>query len=86
MNWIKRGVLLIAVLGMSGAFYATQAYPPFLGKAQELGYDAKDCTFCHTKPSGGEGWNARGTWLKAEKKRRHADRVDVEWLKDYKEN
>jgi hypothetical protein len=84
MKWTKRGVLVAALLGASGTFYGTQAYPQFLGKAQDLGYPAKDCTYCHTKASGGAGWNARGTWLKAEKKKRHADQIDVEWLKDYK--
>ena len=84
-KWIKRGVLVAAVLAMSSAFYGAQAYPQFLGKAQDLGFtDAKDCTYCHTKASGGSGWNARGNWLRAEKKKRHADQVEVEWLKDYK--
>ncbi len=61
---------------------ASLAYPPFLAKAEK--YGAKDCTFCHEKPSGGKGWNERGKWLIAEKDRRHAERVDVDWLADYK--
>jgi hypothetical protein len=66
-----------------GSSFSTKAYPPFLRKAQKFG--AKDCTFCHTQPTGGEGWNERGNWLIAEKERRKADAVDVEWLADYKE-
>jgi ketosteroid isomerase-like protein len=33
---------------------------------------------------GGPPWNERGKWLIAEKSRRKADAVDVEWLTDYK--
>ena len=36
-------------------------------------------------PEGGEGWNERGDWLMAEKDKRKADAIDVEWLADYKE-
>jgi hypothetical protein len=48
-------------------------------------FGAKDCTFCHLEKEGGEGWNERGKWLVAEKDRRHADAVDVEWLTEFKE-
>jgi ketosteroid isomerase-like protein len=57
-------------------------YPPWVAKARKFG--AKDCTFCHTSPEGGEGWNERGQWLIKEKERRNADAVDPEWLIDYK--
>jgi hypothetical protein len=57
-------------------------YPPFLAKSRKFG--AKDCTFCHVDPLGGPPWNDRGKWLIAEKDRRKADIVDVEWLADYK--
>lgn len=57
-------------------------YPPFLGRARKFG--AKDCTFCHIDPAGGPPWNERGQWLMAEKERRKADAVDVDWLADYK--
>ena len=67
--------LLIAFIGPA---FTTQAYPPFLRKAQKFG--AKDCLFCHEKPEGGEGWNKRGQWLIAEKEKRKADAIDVEWL------
>lgn len=58
-----------------------QAYPPFLGKSAKFG--AKDCTFCHTRSAGGEGWNERGKWLIAEKEKRQADSINVEWLAEY---
>jgi hypothetical protein len=61
-----------------------KTYPPFLKKAQELGYKAKDCTFCHVNATGGEPYNDRGKWLIAEKQKRGANAVDVSWLKDYK--
>jgi hypothetical protein len=80
---IKFSIAIVIVAGVVGSSFSTKAYPPFLRKAQKFG--AKDCKFCHTQPAGGEGWNERGQWLIAEKERRKADAVDVEWLVDYKE-
>lgn len=62
-----------------------QAYPPFLKQAQQLGFQAKNCTFCHEKNDGGKGWNDRGLWLKAKKKELKAPVVEVKWLKAYKD-
>ena len=78
---ISIAVLLLAM--MIGSSLVTEAYPPFVGKAKK--YGAEGCLFCHTKASGGEGWNKRGEWLIAEKDKRTADSVDVTWLEEYKE-
>ena len=67
------------VFSLAGQSYG---YPPFLAKSRKFG--AKDCTFCHVDPLGGPPWNERGKWLIAEKDRRKADIVDVEWLAVYK--
>jgi hypothetical protein len=80
---IKISIAIVIIAGVVGSSFSTNAYPPFLRKAQKFG--AKDCKFCHTEPAGGEGWNERGKWLIAEKERRKADAIDVEWLADYKE-
>ncbi len=80
---IKVSIAIVITAGVLGSSFSTQAYPPFLRKAQKFG--AKDCLFCHKEPEGGEGWNERGQWLIAEKEKRKADAVDVEWLADYKE-
>src|SRR5215471_9666223 len=82
-NLIKLSIAIITIAAVVGSSFSTKAYPPFLRKAQKFG--AKDCLFCHKQPEGGEGWNERGQWLIAEKERRKADAVDVEWLADYKE-
>jgi hypothetical protein len=58
------------------------AFPPFVAKSRKFG--AKDCTFCHVELEGGPPWNDRGKWLIAEKQRRGAEVVDVEWLAEYK--
>jgi hypothetical protein len=58
-----------------------EAYPPFVRQAAKFG--AKDCTFCHTKPEGGDSWNERGNWLIAEKDKRKSDSINVEWLSEY---
>lgn len=83
MNRIK---VVVALLFLSGAVASlagdSLAYPPFLKAARKFG--AKDCTFCHVNPEGGEPNNERGKWLAAEKERRAADVVDPEWLVDYK--
>jgi hypothetical protein len=74
---------LIFIAGTIAALAGqTFGYPPFLAKARKFG--AKDCTFCHVDPEGGPPWNDRGKWLVAEKERRKAETVDVEWLADYK--
>jgi hypothetical protein len=76
------GLVLAVLASVFASAPTTMAIPPMLYKAEKFG--AKDCAFCHATPAGGEGWNARGKWLLAEKKRRNAAAVDVEWLKDYK--
>ncbi len=82
-NLIKLSIAIVIIAGVLGSSLSTHAYPPFLRKAQKFG--AKDCLYCHKEPEGGEGWNDRGQWLIAEKERRKADAVDVEWLADFKE-
>jgi hypothetical protein len=58
-----------------------EAYPPFVRQSAKFG--AKDCTFCHTRPEGGDSWNERGNWLIAEKDKRKSDSINVEWLSEY---
>lgn len=80
---IKISIAVALTASLFGASLSINAYPPFVKKAAKFG--AKDCTFCHTAAEGGEGWNERGKWLVAEKDKRTADAIDVEWLADYKE-
>lgn len=80
---LKLTLAVALLMTFIGSAFTTQAYPPFLRKAAKFG--AKDCLFCHEKAEGGEGWNKRGQWLIAEKDKRKADAIDVEWLTDYKE-
>lgn len=83
MNRIKIAVAVLFLTGLVATLAGTSlAYPPFLKVARKFG--AKDCTFCHVNPEGGEPSNERGKWLAAEKERRSADVVDPEWLVDYK--
>lgn len=83
---MKITVKVVVALAVFGLFlttaFRTEAYPPFVRKSEKFG--AKDCLFCHTEPNGGEGWNDRGKWLIAEKDKRKADSIDVEWLAEYK--
>jgi hypothetical protein len=82
-NVIKLSVAAVLISFACGALVRTKAYPPYVRQAAKFG--AKDCTFCHTNPAGGEGWNERGKWLMAEKDRRKADSLEVEWLAEYTE-
>ena len=79
---IKIGMVLLLLTLFFGSTANTRAFPFFLGPAQK--YGAKDCTFCHLQKTGGQGFNSRGKWLIAEKSRRGAQTVNVEWLKDYR--
>ena len=78
---LKLSIALAIALVIFGTA-SSSALPPFMPRAEK--YGAKDCAFCHAGPSGGREWNDRGRWLVAEKKRRKARRIDVEWLQDYK--
>lgn len=80
-HFIKTTLTIIFAAGILFAATNTQAYPPFVKQSARFG--AKDCTFCHTKPEGGEGWNKRGEWLMTEKDKRKADAVDVAWLSEF---
>jgi hypothetical protein len=80
-RFIKKIIIVLIFAGFLPTAITTQAYPTFLRQAAKFG--AKDCAFCRLKPSGGEGWNERGKWLKSEKVKRQAEKVDVEWLKGY---
>lgn len=83
MKSVRVVVVLFFLAGVGGFFSSeSQAFPPFVGKAKKFG--ARDCTFCHVKPEGGEPYAARGKWLISEKAKRNADAVDPEWLADYK--
>ena len=72
----------LSLFGLIALAGAAPAYQSFLGKAKKFG--ARDCLFCHEHADGGEGWNERGQWLIDEKARRTAEKIDVEWLADYK--
>lgn len=78
-------VLFLVAAGMLfiGSTLPVISYPPFLSKSRQFG--AKDCSFCHTKPDSGEGFNARGKWLMAQRDKRNASSIDVAWLSEYKE-
>jgi hypothetical protein len=81
----------LTVLGIYAAIVAAQslsAKPLWVKKAKDLGFPAENCLYCHTektpkKEKAHEQLNDRGKWLFAEKGRRNAKEVDLEWLKDY---
>lgn len=73
----------IGWLALSGTSSATLDIQK---KAKAAGYKAENCQFCHVEKlpkKGAVNHNDRGKWLIAEKQKRNAKEVDVEWLKDY---
>lgn len=83
--YISKSILAIVFLaswvGVIGA-NRSMAFQSLMNKAKKFG--AKDCLFCHSHEDGGAGWNERGQWLIAEKERRKAEKIDADWLLDYK--
>lgn len=81
----NKTIRLSVTIAMSAGFLLaginTRAYPPFMKASAKFG--AKDCAFCHTKPDGGKALTKRGKWLVAERDKRNANVIDVEWLSDY---
>ena len=78
MRWIA----VVCVAGMASvAAGAAMASPPLLAKAQEKGYPAQGCQYCHG--SALPALNERGKWLQEEKKRQNAQAIDLDWLKNY---
>ena len=84
----RLGLISIAVfwsawLAFSGTSQATLDYQK---QAKAAGIEASNCQYCHvdklpTKTK--HDSNDRGKWLVAEKEKRHADKIDGAWLKDY---
>jgi hypothetical protein len=83
--YISKSILVILFVAFwAGVIGANRslAFQSLMNKAKKFG--AKDCLFCHTHEEGGAGWNERGQWLIAEKERRKAEKIDADWLVDYK--
>lgn len=79
---VKTAIVVLTLLTLSSVTMTTQAFPEYLRIARAKD-GATNCQFCHTQPAGGEGWNERGLWLIAQKQQRNAEKIDVDWLKDY---
>ncbi|MCY3621436.1 MAG: PQQ-binding-like beta-propeller repeat protein [Gammaproteobacteria bacterium] len=71
-------VWLFTLIATLTPFPPAAASPDLLVPALE--YGAKDCSFCHLTPQGGEAHNERGIWLVAERDRRGVEKIDVAWL------
>jgi hypothetical protein len=82
--------VVAAIIFMIGPVVVRPAVggPPLVGAAKAKGYPAKNCQYCHVsavpkkdafKP---DDLNDRGKWLMAEKDKRKAKDIDVDWLKD----
>lgn len=65
------------------------AKPAWVKAAKEKGYPAANCLYCHTEKMPKkdtfkvEELNDRGKWMMAEKDKRKAKEIDLDWLKDY---
>jgi hypothetical protein len=89
---MKRTVLVgaaVATLVLAIPPGMSVAEQPLLAQAKKGGFPAQNCQYCHVpalpkketfKP---DDLNERGKWLAAEKAKRNATTVSVEWLNDY---
>lgn len=86
---LTKKIARASVVALFVAFYAlalvrpSYTYPNYMTEARAQKYPASNCSYCHSSLSGGRGWNERGQWLIAQKKKRKADTINVAWLKDY---
>jgi hypothetical protein len=79
--------IVVGVAWLAGAG-AAMATVPIQKKAKEAGYPATSCVYCHNEKlpkKDAATFNARGTWLRAERDKRKVKDVDPAWLKDYVE-
>jgi len=57
-------------------------------EAKAAGFEVQGCAYCHVEKlpkKGASTYNERGKFLMAEKDKRKADKIDVQWLKEYTE-
>jgi len=76
---------LLAFLGGTGNAWATLDMQK---KAKAAGFPAANCLYCHGEKlpkKGAVTHNDRGNWLIAEKEKRKAKEIDLNWLKEYVE-
>jgi len=79
--------LVVTAMVLSGAATAS-ASMAMQKKAKDAGFAATNCQYCHEDKlpkKEAHASNDRGKFLVAEKDKRKASEIDVNWLKDYKE-
>lgn len=85
----SRFVILGAALVWSGGMLlsnVSSATMQMQKDAKAAGFAAENCMYCHGEKmpkKEAATYNDRGKWLQAEKTKRNAKEVDVNWLKDY---
>ena len=84
----RLGLLTLALFWLGWvAFSGTSAATMDMQKkAKAAGFKVENCMYCHVDKlpkKEAATLNDRGKWLVAEKDKRKAKDVDVEWLKDY---
>lgn len=82
------GIALLAASALMAGSRPASATLPMQKAAKEAGFaEATNCMYCHGEKlpkKDAHTFNERGQWLEAEKDKRKAKEVDVNWLKDYK--
>ena len=57
-------------------------------ETKAAGFEVQGCVYCHVEKlpkKGASTYNERGKFLMAEKDKRKAAKIDVQWLKEYTE-
>ncbi len=82
---VGRAVAVVVSLFFAATAFAGLALQK---EAKKAGFEANNCLYCHNEKlpkKGAATQNARGQFLVDEKAKRKAEAIDVNWLKDYKE-
>jgi len=84
---LRLGVAFLVAAWLAGAGTAS-ATLDMQKKAKAADFPAANCLYCHGEKlpkKDASTYNERGKWMMAEKEKRQAKEVDVNWLKDYVE-
>jgi hypothetical protein len=84
----RTALVVVMVVGSLAVFRSASATVEMQKEAKAAGFEAKNCQYCHVEAmpkKGASTYNDRGNFLKAEKDKRKAEKIDVNWLKEYKE-
>jgi cytochrome c553 len=82
---MKKATVLLVCIVLAAPAAPLIASAKFVKAGKDAGIaEIKNCNSCHTdRNASSENLNETGKWLVRQKKARHADEYDVNWLREY---